>query len=140
MCLYTDPRGGDFLPWTLCVSPTTLPTYELETLIKLALGFEGKAWRRRHPGLRASAAGHAGRPERPGLRSPDSGEEPPGPRHRQRRAEAPALPSVTNLLEGCWQFSLVFHHLLFLIIVRNPCIGPTCFSSNLVGPVVPSHC
>lgn len=49
-------------------------------------------------------------------------------------------PSVTHLLEGCGQFSLVFHPLLFLIIVHNPCICFTCSPSKLVGPVVCSHC
>lgn len=43
------------------------------------------------------------------LPSPASPRE-PGQQHGQRCL---ADPLVTNLLEGCWQFSLVFHHLLF---------------------------
>lgn len=46
---------------------------------------------------------------------------------------------LTNLLEGCWQFSLFSTTPLFLIIVYN-CICFTCLSSKWVDPTVHSHC
>lgn len=41
----------------------------------------------------------------------------PGQQHWQRCLADPFVP---NLLEDCWQLSLLFHHLLFLIILHNP--------------------
>ena len=41
--------------------------------------------------------------------------------------------SVTNLLEGCWQFFLFSTTLLFLMIVHNQCICFPCSSSKGVS-------
>lgn len=41
--------------------------------------------------------------------------------------------SVTNLLEGCWQFFLFSTTLLFLMIVHNQCICFPCSSSKRVS-------
>lgn len=121
-------QGRGLSPLDIVCFPSTPPTCELKTLIKLASGLDGR------PGAAASRApnpGASGMPAQPPPEPGGSEEPPPGTGN----------PSVTNLLEGCWQFSLVFHHLLFLMVVHSLCICSPCFpSSHPVGPVVPSHC
>lgn len=120
-----------------CAFPPTLSPYGLEMLIKLCSGLHGGPG-----GAAAPASGMAWAPcavrvtRLPGAGT--SGEELPGTGGPGGRCSPDPL--VTNLWEGCWQFFLVFHHLLFLIIVHNQCICFTCSSSKLVGPVVPLHC
>lgn len=118
-----------------CVFPPTLLTYELKMLMKLAFGLFNELPRAswvQPPAEWGELGGLSGPSLLPSPASPLE----PGQQHWQRCL---ADPFVTNLLEGCWQLFLVFHHLLFLIILHNPCMCFTCSSSNLVGPVVPSH-